>query len=184
MVKQNKKEEIFTAAIDSNVLAQRVVVIRNQRVILDLGLAELYQVPVKRLNEQVKRNRERFPKDFMFQLSQEETTVVMRSQIATAWNDRRNTRFRPYAFTEHGVAMLSSVLRSERAIQMNIFIMRAFIELRKMLATHEDLAHEIEELKSDRDEDREHLARVSEAVDGLLDIATNPRDAIGFTVND
>src|SRR6185369_12245368 len=115
------------------------VVVRGRKVMLDIDIADLYQVPVKRLNEQVKRNRERFPSDFMFQLSQEETTIMNRSQIATGSQKHRDPKFRPYAFTEHGIAMLSSVLRSKPAIEMSIFIIRIFIKLREMLATHTDL---------------------------------------------
>lgn len=165
-------------------LTRKIFIIKGQKVILDLDLAELYQVPVKRLNQQVKRNRERFPRDFMFQLNQKETTSVMRSQFVTASQGRRNERFRPYAFTEHGVAMLSSVLRSERAVQVNIFIIRAFIKLREMLATHKELALKIEELEVGQNENREHIVAVEEKLDGLINEAVNQKDAIGFTVGD
>jgi hypothetical protein len=127
-------------------IERRIFLIRGHKVMLDRDLAELYGVTTKRLNEQVKRNRGRFPEDFMFQLSLEEgkSILALRSQFATlkrGWH----LKYAPYAFTEHGVAMLSSVLNSQRAVQMNILIIRAFVALREMLATHKDLARKIEE---------------------------------------
>lgn len=122
--------------------------IRGQKVMLDADLAELYQVPTKRLNEQVRRNRGRFPKDCMFRLSAAETRNL-RSQIATSsWGGRRNL---PYAFTEHGVAMLSAVLASERAVKMSVVIIRAFVRMREMLASHKEL-----DLRVQRIEDVQH----------------------------
>jgi hypothetical protein len=105
---------------------------------IDIDLADLYQVPTKRLNEQVRRNRRRFPEDFMFQLTTTEA-AALRSQFATSKTGRGGRRYRPYAFTEQGVAMLSSVLNSERAIEVNIAIMRAFVKLRQMLESNEEL---------------------------------------------
>jgi phage regulator Rha-like protein len=128
-------------------VARRIRVIRGQRVMLDGDLAELYQVPTKRLNEAVKRNIARFPEDFMFQLTSEETESL-RSQIATSNEGRGGRRSLPYAFTEHGVAMLSSVLNSDRAVQMNISIIRAFIKLREVLAANKALAQKIEQLSA------------------------------------
>jgi hypothetical protein len=126
-------------------VARRIYVIRGQRVMLDSDLAELYQVPTFRLNEAVKRNSQRFPEDFMFQLSVEESRSL-KSQIAMSKSGRGGRRTMPYAFTEHGVAMLSSVLNSERAVQMNILIIRAFVKLRELLATNKALAQRIEQL--------------------------------------
>jgi hypothetical protein len=115
---------------------------------LDADLAELYQAPTKRLNEAVRRNLARFPKDFMFQLTDDEASAL-RSQIATLDRGRgRYSKYAPLAFTEHGVAMLSSVLNSQRAVQMNILIIRAFVKLRELLATHKDLARKIEQLEA------------------------------------
>src|ERR1700679_2982672 len=105
-----------------NLIERRIYMIRNEKVMLDAGLAELYQVPTKRLNEAAKRNRDRFPPDFMFQLTEAEYEDFLRSQIATSNPLPGGRRYLPYTFTEHGVAMLSSVLRSQRAIQMNIRI--------------------------------------------------------------
>jgi len=119
--------------------------VRNQRVVLAPDLAQLYGVPTKRLNEQVKRNRERFPNDFMFQMSDQEVSNL-RSQIATSsWG---GTRARPYAFTEHGVVMAANVLSSPLAIQSSILIVRAFLRLRQMVLEHGDLKRRLEMLES------------------------------------
>ncbi|MGA3042333.1 MAG: ORF6N domain-containing protein [Bryobacteraceae bacterium] len=124
----------------AQLIERRIYLIRGQKVMLDSDLAELYEVPTKRLNEAVKRNADRFPEDFMFQLAGEEAEQMNRSQIATGSQKHRDPRFPPYAFTELGVAMLSSVLNSHRAVQMNILIMRAFVRLREVLAANTELA--------------------------------------------
>ena len=117
-------------------IEKRIYFVRSQRVILDTDLATLYRVPTKAFNQAVRRNMLRFPADFMFQLTSDETENL-RSQIVTSsWGGRR---YLPFVFTEQGVAMLSSVLNSDRAIQVNIAIMRAFVKLRELLATHQDL---------------------------------------------
>src|ERR1039457_3716035 len=124
---------------------RRIHLIRGQKVMLDSDLAGLYQVEPRALIQAVKRNRDRFPEDFMFQLSTDET-AAMRSQFVTA--SKRNIRYQPYAFTEHGALMLSSVLKSKRAVQMSIRVVRVFIRLREMLATHKDLATRMEKLEA------------------------------------
>src|SRR6266849_10784845 len=122
--------------IPSERIEKAILLIRGQKVMLDSDLAELYGVATKRLNEQVRRNRARFPKDFMFQLTGKEAESL-RSQNATLKKGRgRHRKYAPYAFTEQGVAMLSSVLNSERAIEVNIAIMRAFVRLREILSSH------------------------------------------------
>jgi hypothetical protein len=126
-------------------VARRIFIIRGQKVMLDSDLAQLYQVPTKRLNEAVKRNIERFPEDFLFQLTPDETEDL-RSQFATSSSTHGGRRFLPYAFTQEGVAMLSSVLRSPRAVQMNILIMRAFVRMRELLAGNKALAAKVEQL--------------------------------------
>ena len=125
---------------------QAIVFLRGQRVILDRDLAALYGVPTKALKQAVKRNIGRFPADFMFILTTQEF-ADWRSQFVTSRADRMGLRHAPMAFTEQGIAMLSSVLNSERAIQVNIEIMRAFVRLREMIATHRDLARRLEELE-------------------------------------
>ena len=127
-------------------IVRRIYVIRSQRVVLDTHLAELYEVPTFRLNEAVKRNSNRFPDDFMFQLTAEEAQSLTSQFAMSKPTGRGGRRTLPYAFTEHGVAMLSSVLNSERAVQMNIFIIRAFVKLREVLATNKALAQRIDQL--------------------------------------
>ena len=121
-----------------------ILVLRGHRVLLDGDLAALYQVQTRVLVQAVKRNRERFPKDFMFQLTNQELAILKSQFVTSSWGGRRTA---PYAFTEQGVAMLSSVLNSPRAIAVNIEIMRTFVRLRQMLASNADLAKKLEELE-------------------------------------
>jgi len=132
-------------------IEKRILFLRGQKVMLDKDLAELYKVKIKVFNQAVKRNEKRFPPDFMFQLTKEKS-AVLRSQIVTLKPGRgQHRKYLPYAFTEQGVAMLSSVLKSERAIQVNVQIIRAFVRLREMLATHKDLAQKLEALEKKYD---------------------------------
>ena len=145
------KKNLIPSSLAASVqlIEQRIYLIRGQKVMIDFDLAELYGVATSRLNERVTRNRERFPEDFMFRLSRKEAESLrsqfaiskpdLRSQIATSKTGRGGRRYLPYAFTEQGVAMLSSVLNSEQAIEVNIAIMRAFVRLRQMLETNEEL---------------------------------------------
>ena len=144
----------------------RILVLRQQKVILDSDLAELYGVPVKRLNEQVKRNQERFPEDFMFQMTAEEQESL-RSQIATSKNTRGGRRYAPYAFTEHGAIMAATVLNSERAVEMSVFVVRAFVRLREMLATNQKLAVKMDELEQRLDT---HDASIQELIDAIREL--------------
>ena len=128
--------------VSIEVVATKIIVVRGKKVMLDSDLAKLYGVKTKNLNLQVKRNLGRFPEDFMFKLSQDET---LRLHFATS--KRGGRRYSPYVFTEQGVAMLSSVLNSEQAVQVNIAIMRAFVKLREVLLTHKELAQKLEELE-------------------------------------
>ena len=154
-------------------VASRIYLIRGEKVILDADLAELYQVPTGRLNEQVKRNITRFPKDFMFQLTQEEMEAL-RSQFATLKGRGKHPKYLPHAFTEQGVAMLSSVLRSTHAAHVNVAIMRAFVKLRQMLATNEALARKV----SQHDQ---QIAVLFEHVKTLLEPPKPPKKKwIGF----
>ncbi len=158
-------------------IERRIYLIRGQKVMIDVNLADLYQVETKNLNKAVKRNIERFPNDFMFRLTKKEVGNL-RFQIGTSsWGGHR---YLPYAFTELGVAMLSSVLNSERAVQMNIYIMRAFVILRKLLSTHEDIASKIEELEKGQKEHGEHLIAISSVLKRMMDDQVRPKDAIGF----
>jgi hypothetical protein len=134
------KKSLTTSSLSVSVqlIERRIYLIRGQKVMIDEDLAELYGEPTKRFNQQVRRNPKRFPKDFMFQLTKAEAETL-RSQFATSKTGRGGRRYLPYAFTEQGVAMLSSVLTSERAIEVNIAIMRTFVKLRQMLESNEEL---------------------------------------------
>jgi hypothetical protein len=161
-------------------IAQRIYLIRNMKVMLSADLAKLYGVPVKRLNEAVSRNAERFPPDFMFQLNTQEFNNL-KSQFATSsWGGAR--RARPYAFTEEGVAMLSAVLRSDTAIQVSIQIMRAFVRLRQILSTHEQFRRKLDAMERKLEDHDQNFAAVFEAIRQLMDAdaeeASKPR--IGF----
>ena len=147
---------------------------------LDADLAGLYGVTTKRLNEQVRRNRSRFPEDFMFQLTSTEA-ASLRSQIATSNKGRGGRRYAPYAFTEQGVAMLSTVLNSERAIQVNIEIMRAFVHLRQMLASNAQLARKLNALEKKYDS---QFRVVFEAIRGLMTPPEPKKRKIGFLVKE
>jgi len=150
-------------------------------VMLDRDLANLYDVPAKRLNEQVKRNITRFPEDFMFQLTWEEAGSL-RSQFATLNSGRgKHIKYLPYAFTEQGVAMLSSVLNSERAVQVNIAIMRAFVKLREILSVHKELAAKLRELELKVSKHDTDILTIFEAIKQLMSPPPEPpRRRIGF----
>lgn len=154
----------ITIAVDA--IAGRIVTLRGQRIMLDSDLAALYGVPTKRLNEQVKRNAERFPADFMFRLNSEEIVSLNRSQIATGSQKHRDPRFSPFAFTEHGAIMAATVLNSPRAVEVSIFVVRAFVQLRELLAGHRELAKRLDELEA-RIERK--LSTHDQAIAGILD---------------
>lgn len=157
----------------------RILILRHQRVILDADIARLYGVPVKRLNEQVKRNRERFPSDFMFQLTEKEHDAL-RSQFATSKKSRGGRRYLPHAFTEHGAIMAATVLSSERAIHMSVFVVRAFVRLREMLATNRRLAGKIDELENRLDSHDSVIVDLIEAIKELMAPEEPSRVRIGF----
>lgn len=159
-------------------IEHKILVMRGHKVILDSDLAELYGVEVKRLNEQVQRNIDRFPEDFMFQLNNQDV-ALLRSQFATLDIGRGEYRkYAPYAFTEQGVAMLSSVLHSPRAIQVNIEIMRAFVQLRQMLMSHKELAEKLDKMEKNYDT---QFRNVFEALRQLMTPPqVPPKKRIGF----
>jgi phage regulator Rha-like protein len=157
----------------------RIMFLRHQRVILDSDIAELYGVPLKRLNEQVKRNQERFPSDFVFQLTSKEH-ATLRSQFATSNKSRGGRRYTPYAFTEHGAIMAATVLNSERAVQMSVFVVRAFVRLREMLATNRRLAGKIDELENRLDTHDSTIQDLIEAIKELMTPREPSRVRIGF----
>jgi len=165
-------------AVSVEVVATKIFVIRGKKVMLDKDLAGLYGVRVKRLNEQVKRNAKRFPEDFMFQLTKEEADLL-RSQFATSsWGGRR---YFPCVFTQEGVAMLSSVLNSDRAVQVNIAIMRAFVRLRQILSTHKELAVKLGFLEKKYSEHDEKIGEIFEAIRRLMQIPEESKRVVkGF----
>ncbi|HEY6210219.1 MAG TPA: ORF6N domain-containing protein [Gemmatimonadales bacterium] len=155
---------------------RRILMVRGEKVMLDSDLAELYGVATKTLNRAVRRNRERFPRDFMFELRAQDL-ALLRYQFGTSNAGRGGRRYRPLVFTEQGVAMLSSVLHSDRAIQVNVVIMRAFVRLRQLLATHRDLARKLDELEQKYDN---RFAVVFVAIRRLMAQLDPPRRRIGF----
>jgi hypothetical protein len=164
-------------------IERRIFVIRDRQVMLDEDLADLYGVETKRLVEQVKRNLGRFPEDFMFQLGKEEA-AVLRSQIATSNTGRGGRRYAPYVFTEQGVAMLSSVLRSKRAIAVNIEIMRAFVELRRVASSYAVIEKRLEQIERGMGEHDEQLAQIFGALRQLIAPPAQPKRPVGFRVRD
>lgn len=181
-------------------IQNRIYEIRGERVMLDKDLATLYEVEVKVLNQAVKRNMKRFPKDFMFQLTKEEfeqlrfqietseTKDSSRSQIVTLKTGRgSNIKYFPYAFTEQGVAMLSGILNSDKAISMNIAIMRAFVEIRRILIQESDLKTQLKEIKERIGEHDAQLNQIYDAMENLLDASATQktweeRKRIGFKI--
>ena len=163
--------------LSDELVISKIYMIRNNKVMLDDDLAELYQVETRRLNEQVKRNIDRFPLDFMFQLTENEWENLM-SQIATSsWGGRRKM---PFAFTEHGVLMLSSVLNSDRAIQVNIQIMRIYAKLRGMVIAHKDILIKLEKMERKVDKHDENFKVVFAYLKELLNPKTEPLRRVGF----
>lgn len=155
-------------------IARKIFLIRNRKVLLDEDLAVLYQVETKQLTRQVRRNRQRFPRDFTFRLTKEEASNL-RCQNGTS--NRGGRRYLAYAFTEQGVAMLSSVLNSDRAIQVNIQIMRTFSRLREILMSHAELKEKIEKIESKYDE---KFKLVFDAIKQLITTEETPQEQIGF----
>jgi len=194
-----KREMVAYTTVD---IATLIVAIRGKRVILDLDLAGLYGTTTKRLNEQVKRNRNRFPEDFMFQLTTKEWTdltsqIAMsnaqsnRSQFATGSQRHRDPRFTPYAFTEHGALMAANILRSERAIQMSVFVVRAFVRMRQILIGQKDLARKLAELEKELttrlDVHETAINEILRQIKRLLSLppeSETPKKRIGFLVEE
>ena len=161
--------------VPAGLVERRITSLRGQNVILDADLAELYDVETKRLNEQVKRNAKRFPPDFAFQLSPDEFEHLRSQSATSSWGGRR---YPPYAFTEHGALMAANVLASERAVEMSVVIVRAFVTLRRALAGHEELARKLGELEARYDS---QFRAVFDAIRQLMTPPTSDRHPIGFT---
>jgi hypothetical protein len=178
--------EINSLMVPEEIIMRKIFLIRGHKVMLDLDLAELYGVETRRLNEQVKRNLDRFPADFMFQLNQEEFENL-KSQFATSsWGGRRKL---PYAFTEHGVLMLSSVLNSNKATRVNIQIMRIYVKIRQLITLNKDILEKLEVIENkftDHDEKIilifEYLRQLEQTRQQQEDLANRKR--IGFQKDD
>jgi len=168
--------------IPIKIIEKKILLIRNQKVMIDRDLAELYGVATKRLNEQVKRNKERFPFDFMFQLTLEE-----KSEVVANCDHLKNLKYSPnlpYAFTEHGALMLASVLNSSRAVEASIYVVRAFIRLREILLTHKELAKKLKELELKIDSHDQHIQAIFDVINQLLIPPEKPKRKIGFTIEE
>ena len=167
--------------LSENIVASKIYVIRDQRVMLDKDLAELYEVETRALNQAVSRNLERFPEIFMFQLTQQQFEILKSQIVTSSWG---GTRKLPYVFTEQGVAMLSSVLRSKKAIQVNIQIMMVFTKVREVLVDTLSLALDIEDLKKKLDNQNKSIELVFSYLDELMEKQENPqpRNKIGYKI--
>jgi hypothetical protein len=165
--------------VSVELIERRIYLIRGHKVMIDVDLGHLYDVPTYRLNEAVKRNRSRFPADFMFQLNKEEAECLT-SQFAISKKGRGGRRTLPYAFTEQGVAMLSSVINSEQAIEVNIAIMRAFVKLRQMLESNEELNRKFEAVIRKLATHDKYFTVVFDELKKLNEPPTRPRKQIGF----
>jgi hypothetical protein len=171
------------APITLDQIGKSILVLRGHRVLLDRQLAAIYGVTPKRLNEQVKRNRERFPEDFMFQLTAEEVTLL-RSQIATLKQGRgQHIKYRPYAFTEHGAIQAANVLNSPHAIMMGVHVVRAFVQLRDLLASNKELAQKFAELERKVSTHDAAIVGILKAIRELMNPPVSKSKPIGFTAN-
>ena len=168
--------------VPTKLIQRKIIVLREEKVMIDRDLAELYGVETKQLKRAVRRNLHRFPSDFMFELSREEYNFL-RSQFGTL---KRGThsKYLPMAFTEQGVAMLSSVLNSGRAIDVNIAIMRAFVQLRKISSSHKQLAQKLREIEARLEDHDESIDAIFEAIQQLMRPSEKPRKPIGFEVKE
>jgi len=167
--------------ITSDTLEQRIFLIRGQKVMIDRDLAELYGVKTKHLNRQVKRNILRFPQEFMFRLTQEE-----KEQLVPIWHRFKTIKHStslPYVFTEHGVAMLASVLNSDRAIKMSILIIKTFVKLREIISTHKELSYKLNELESKFEKHDAAIQGIFEAIRQLMVVPETPKRRIGFNAD-
>jgi phage regulator Rha-like protein len=171
------------ALVPTEEITSAILVLRGHRVLLDSELATLYRVTTKRFNEQVRRNRKRFPADFMFQLTAEESSSL-RSQFATLKTSRgQHRKYLPYVFTEHGAIMAATILNSPRAIEMSVYIVRAFVQLRELLASKTALARKLNELERKLKNHDEAIAAILSAIRDLMNAPAPRRRGIGFTAD-
>jgi len=171
-----------TLTLPDEVLMDKILLIRNIKVLLDSDLAELYGIETKRLKEQVRRNIDRFPKDFMFELSEKEHQLLKKQFVNR--NRGKHSKYPPFAFTEHGGLMLSSVLNTERAVKVNIQIMRVYVRIREMINTHKDLILKMDQLELKVGKQDEKISIVFEYLRKFLDVKEKPRKKVGFKRSD
>jgi hypothetical protein len=172
-----------TALLVPETISRRILLIRGQKTMLDADLADLYGVSTKALNQAVKRNIERFPEDFMFRLNADEVDTLNRSQIVTGSQKHRDPRYPPYAFTAHGALMLGNILRSERAIDVSIMVVRTFVQLREMLATHKELSVKLDQLERNLSTHDQAIAGLIDAIRQLTRVPEKTSRPIGFTAD-
>ncbi len=165
-----------------NDIESKILLLRGQRVMIDKDIAELYGVATKRLNEQVKRNKDRFPADFMFQMTSEEKSELVAN--CDRFNSLKHSTSLPFAFTEHGALMLASVLNSERAVEASIYVVRAFIKLRELLLNHKELSIKLRELESKVESHDEQITAIIKAINQLLTPPETPKRKIGFLIEE
>jgi hypothetical protein len=168
-----------TAIVLAEKVSSKILILRDQKVILDTDLAELYGVPVKRLNEQIKRNPQRFPADFLFTLTREDYQDL-RPQHATSRSDHGGRRYLPHAFTEHGAIMAATVLNSKRAIEMSVFVVRAFVQMRQALAVNQHVVSKLSELEARLDIHDGEIQDLVEAIRELIAPLPPNNRRIGF----
>lgn len=179
MTAKNKKSE-ETALVTIDVIGRKIYIVREQKVMLDSDLAALYGVETRVLNQAVRRNLQRFPEDFMFQITKEEYENLKSQFVTSSLGNYGGRRKLPLVFTEQGVAMLSSILNSERAVQVNIGIMRAFVSMRKMLSTNEEVSRKLAEFENKLGAHDEHFKKVFAAIRLLMNPPAKSDKEIGF----
>lgn len=166
--------------LDQTNIAQTILLIRGHRVILDSDLATLYGVQTKALIQAVKRNQDRFPEDFMYQLTLQEVRDLRSQNVTSSFHGGR--RHLPYVFTEHGTLMLASILNSKRAVEMSLLIVRVFVKLREMLSAHKELSQKLTRLERKIESHDEEIRTLFEAIRQLIAVPQKPQRRIGFTV--
>ncbi len=172
----------FKNDLTTETVVSRIYIVRNHRVMLDSDLAELYGVPTRVFNQAVKRNKERFPADFMFQLTDGEYDSL-RSQIVIS-NQRGGRRYLPYAFTEHGAIMAATILNSQRAIEMSVFVVRAFVQLRDLLSSHKQLSSRLDDLERKLASHDRDITMIINAIRNLITPPSQKKRQIGFVVDE
>jgi hypothetical protein len=169
-------------SIPDEVIITKIYLLREKKVMVDRDLAELYNVETKRLKEAVKRNKNRFPEDFMFEMNKDEFEN-WRSQIATSNSDKMGLRYPPYCFTEQGVTMLSCILNSDRAVEVNIRIIRIFSRMRELLITNTEIRQKLDQLENRIDQQDDHIRSIFSALRELLNPPKKPRNKIGYRLS-